>query len=218
MYWIITSGGLLMWPIVLAGLLAVAIFFERVLHYHRAQINTTDFLNGIRNLLGRRNHQEAIAMCQDTAGPVAKVVKAAIVNRNRSREELLEAVQDVARIEIVRLERYLPVLATIAQITPLIGFLGTVFGMIKIFKVIQVAQLASPGQMAQGIWEALLTTAGGLVVAIPAYIAYNFLVSRMQALVLDMERAANEMVTFLTRRDEDANVDEPIVLASNEKK
>lgn len=218
MSWIMTSGGLLMWPILFFGLVAVVIFFERLLCFHRAKINTTDFLNGIRNALMRGNMTEAVANADDAPGPVARVVKAAIINHDRSRDEIREAVQDVARVEIVRLERYLPVMATIAQVTPLMGFLGTVFGMIKIFKVIQVVQMANPGQMAQGIWEALLTTAGGLVVAIPAYIAHNYMVSRVQTLVLEMERAANEVVTLLTRRDDGTTIEEPIELTANQKK
>jgi len=194
-------GGPLMWLILLNAAIAVGIFLEKVFHFHRAQINTTDFVNGIRNALKRGNAIEAIALCDETPGPVAQVVKAGTANRERSREEIREAMENAARTEIARLERRLVVLATIAQITPLLGFLGTVLGMIQMFKVIQEAQLPSPGQLAGGVWEALLTTAAGLVVAVPAYVAYNYLVSRVQNLVLDMEKAANEFITFLSRRE-----------------
>jgi len=194
-------GGPLMWLILLNAAIAVGIFLEKVFHFHRAQINTTDFVNGIRNALKRGNVIEAIALCDETPGPVAQVVKAGTANRERSREEIREAMENAARTEIARLERRLVVLATIAQITPLLGFLGTVLGMIQMFKVIQEAQLPSPGQLAGGVWEALLTTAAGLVVAVPAYVAYNYLVSRVQNLVLDMEKAANEFITFLSRRE-----------------
>jgi biopolymer transport protein ExbB len=208
-----------MWLILFNGLLAVAIFFERLFHYHRAQISAVDFVNGIRNSLRRGNVIESIATCDETPGPVAQVVKSAVVNHDRSREDIREAVQDVARSEIARLERNLAILATIAQITPLIGFLGTVWGMIDIFRVIEKAQLANPGQLAGGVWQALLTTAGGLIVAIPTYIAYNYLVSRVQNLVLDMEKAANEIIAYFARRDQSANValEEPIVLGAKQK-
>lgn len=196
------QGGPLMWVILFNGVIALGIFLEKFLHYHRAHINATDFVNGIRNALKRGNTNESLTLCEDTPGPVAPVVKAGIINREHTREEIREAMQDAARVEIARLERRLVVLATIAQITPLIGFLGTVTGMIQMFKVIQVAQLPSPGALAGGVWEALLTTAGGLVVAVPAYVGYNYLVSRVHNLVLDMEQAANEMVNFLTRRDD----------------
>lgn len=206
-----SKGGPLMWLILFNGLLAVAVFVERWLQYHRAQIHAADFVNGIRNSLKRGNVIEAMANCDETAGPVAAVVKAAVMNHDRSRDEIHEAVQNVARTEVTRLERRLVVLATVAQVTPLIGFLGTVLGMIEMFKVIQEAQLPNPGQLAGGVWEALLTTAGGLVVAVPAYVAYNYLVSRVQHLVQDMEQAANDIVGFLTRRDQGDRGVEPIV-------
>ena len=198
---LMSQGGPLMWLILLNAAISVGIFFEKVFHFHRAAINTTDFVNGIRNALKRGNVIEAIALCDETPGPVAQVLKAGIVNRERSREEIREAMENAARTEIARLERRLVVLATVAQITPLLGFLGTVMGMIQMFKVIQEAQLPSPGQLAGGVWEALLTTAAGLVVAVPAYVAYNYLVSRVQNIVLDMERAANEFISFLSRRE-----------------
>ena len=214
---IITKGGPLMWFILVGAILAIAVFFERFFHYHRAQIHANDFVNGIINSLKRGNIVEAIATCDDTPGPVAQVVKAALVNHDRPRDEIREAVLDTARTEVTRLERNLPILVTIAQIEPLLGFLGTVTGMIKIFMVIEKTQLASPGQLAGGVWEALLTTAGGLVVAIPSYVAYNYLVSRVQSLVVDMEKAANEILAYLSRRDDRAPLDEPIILAEKRK-
>jgi biopolymer transport protein ExbB len=197
-----TKGGPLMWFILIGAILAVAIFFERLYRYHTAQIHTNDFVNGILNSLKRGNVKEAIDTCRNTAGPVAEVVMAAVNNHDRSREEIREAVQDTARTEVTRLERHLPVLVTIAQIEPLLGFLGTVWGMIQVFMVIETTQATTAGQLAGGVWQALLTTAGGLVVAIPSYIAYNYLVSRVQNLVLDMERAANETVQYLVRKED----------------
>jgi biopolymer transport protein ExbB len=212
-----TKGGPLMWFILVSAIIAVAVFVERLYYLHRAQIHTADFVNGIRNSLKRGNLIEAEANCNETAGPVAAVVRAAILNHDRSRDEMREAVQDVARTEVAHLERRLVVLATIAQITPLIGFLGTVLGMIQMFKDIQAAQLPSPGQLAGGVWEALITTAGGLVVAVPVYVAYNYLVSRVQNLVLDMEKGANEIVGFLARANSGNPVEEPIVLLTKQK-
>jgi biopolymer transport protein ExbB len=199
---IMTKGGPLMWFILISAILAVAIFFERLFHYHRAQIHTNDFVKGVLNSLKRGNVKEAIDTCRDTAGPVAQVVMAAVLNHDRSRDEIREAVQDTARTEVTRLERNLPILVTIAQVAPLIGFLGTVWGMIRVFMVIEVTQATTAGQLAGGVWQALLTTAGGLVVAIPSYIAYNYLVSRVQNLVLDMEKAANDTVQYLAHKEE----------------
>ena len=199
---IIAKGGPLMWFILISAILAIAIFFERLFHYHRAQIHTDDFVKGILNSLKRGNVKEAIDTCRDTACPVAQVVMAAVLNHDRSRDEIREAVQDTARTEVTRLERNLPLLVTIAQVAPLIGFLGTVWGMIRVFMVIEKTQGTNAGQLAGGVWQALLTTAGGLVVAIPSYIAYNYLVSRVQNLVLDMEKAANETVQYLAHKEE----------------
>ncbi|MCS7049867.1 MAG: MotA/TolQ/ExbB proton channel family protein [Verrucomicrobiae bacterium] len=194
MWEFLSKGGPLMWLIAACSVVAIGYFFDRLFHFHRATIDTRDFVAGIRNLLQRGQTAEALAMCDDTPGPVAQVVKTVVLNHQRPREELREAIQDVARVEVARLERGLVVIATVAQIAPLLGFLGTVTGMIRMFMVIQQAPLPNPGDLAGGIWEALLTTAAGLAVAIPTYLAYNFLVTRVQNLVLDMERAANEIV------------------------
>jgi biopolymer transport protein ExbB len=199
---IMAKGGPLMWFILISAILAIAVFCERLFHYHRAQIHTDDFVKGVLNSLKRGNVKEAIDTCRDTAGPVAQVVMAAVLNHDRSRDEIREAVQDTARTEVTRLERNLPILVTIAQVAPLIGFLGTVWGMIRVFMVIEITQATTDGQLAGGVWQALLTTAGGLVVAIPSYIAYNYLVSRVQNLVLDMEKAANETVQYLAHKEE----------------
>ncbi len=196
------KGGPLMWVIGALGLIALIIFLERLLLYHRSQIHALDFASGVRNALRRGNIPEAIAICDETAGPVAQVVKTVVSLHHLPPAELREAVQDSARSEVARLEKRLVVLATIAQVAPLLGFFGTVMGMIHMFRVIQEAQLPSPGQLAGGVWVALLTTAAGLAVAVPAYVGYNYLVSRVQQLVLDMEKAATEIINYLTRRDE----------------
>jgi len=214
---VMTKGGPLMWLILFNAIVAVVVFFERFFHFHRAQIHAGDFVQGILNALKRGNVIEAIGTCDDTPGPVSQVVKAAVVSHDRPRDEIRETVLDAARAEVTRLERNLPILVTVAQVAPLIGFLGTVTGMIKIFMVIEKTQLASPGQLAGGVWEALLTTAGGLIVSIPSYVAYNYLVSRVQNLVVDMEKAANDVLSFLTRREDRAVLDEPVIFAEKPK-
>jgi len=196
------KGGPLMWVIALLGLIALIIFLERLLLYHRSQIHAMDFAGGVRNALRRGNVPEAVAICNETAGPVAQVVKTIVTLHHLPIAEIREAVQDAGRSEVARMEKRLVVLATIAQVAPLVGFLGTVMGMIQMFREIQDKVLPSPGQLAGGVWVALLTTAAGLVVAVPAYVGYNYLVSRVQQLVFDMEKAANEVLNHLSRRDE----------------
>jgi len=191
----LSRGGPMIWLILIASAAAVVTFIERVLHYHRAQINSMEFLNGVRNVLKRDNVVEALAICDATAGPVARLVKVAILNRDKGRDGVREALEETGLIEVPPLEAKLNLLATIAQITPLMGLLGTVLGFIRIFSRLEAqGTLAHLEALSGGVWEALICTAAGLAVAIPAYAAYNYLVSRVNAIVLDMERSASEIV------------------------
>jgi len=195
----LTQGGPVLWLILLAGAVAFAVFIERLLHLHRAQINSTEFLNGVRTVLRRNNVVEAISICDATPGPVARLVKVAILNREFGRERVREAIEDAGLIEVPRLETKLSLVATIAQISPLLGLLGTVLGFIHVFTQMEVAGLnAHVGDLSQGIWQALICTAGGIAVAVPCYAGYNYLVSRVNSVVLDMERAATEIINIVT--------------------
>lgn len=198
------KGGPLMILIGLCSILAVAVFLERIFHFRRAQIDTEKFMSGMRNLLKKKSYIEALSICEETPGPVAAVLKAGILKHDRGKEQIREALENTSHYEIPRLEKNLVVLATVAQISPLLGLLGTVTGMIKAFmKIQEKAGFVNPGDLAQGIWEALITTAGGLVVAIPAFVAYNYLVHRVNNFVLDMEKASTELVELLAGDQED---------------
>ena len=193
------SGGLVMYPILLCSILFVAILIERLFHLHRAQINTGEFVAGIRNILKKRNIAEAVSICEETPGPVAHVIKAGLVKHDRAKSEIREAIDDAALHEVPRLEKNLVVLATIAHVSPLLGLFGTVLGMITVFdKIRELGGRTDAAQLAGGIGQALITTAAGLAVAIPVFIAYNYLVSRVGTLVWDMERSASEVVDLLT--------------------
>ncbi len=194
----LSNGGPMMWLILIASAAAVAVFVERVLHYHRAQINSMEFLNGVRNVLRRDNVVEAISICDATPGPVARLVKVAILNRDKGRDGVREALEETGLIEVPPLEAKLNLLATIAQIAPLMGLLGTVLGFIQVFTTLQTKTTVPTMQdMSGGVWQALICTAMGLAVAIPCYAGYNYLVSRVNAIVLDMERAATEITNIL---------------------
>jgi len=195
----LANGGPVLWLILLASAVALAVFVERLLHLHRAQINSTEFLNGVRNVLKRDNVVEAISICDATPGPVARLVKTAVLSRDFGRERVREAIEEAGLAEVPRLEDNLNLLATIAHITPLLGLLGTVVGFIHIFGQMEQAGLhAHIEQLSKGIWQALICTAAGLAVAVPCYAGYNYLVSRVNAVVLDMERAATEIVNIVT--------------------
>ncbi|MGH8022575.1 MAG: MotA/TolQ/ExbB proton channel family protein [Limisphaerales bacterium] len=196
---LLTNGGWVICLILLAAAVALVTFIERVLYCHRAQINSTEFLNGVRNVLKRDNVVEAISICDATPGPVARLVKTAILNRDKSRERVREAVEEAGMTEVPLLEERLNLIATIAQIAPLLGLLGTVIGFMEIFQQLrQLGPYAHVEELSRGISQALICAAAGIGVAIPVHAAYNYLVSRINKVVLDMERAAGEIVNIVT--------------------
>jgi biopolymer transport protein ExbB len=196
---LIFKGGPMLWVILMASAVAISVFIERVLHCHRAQINSAEFLNGVRTVLKRDNVVEALSICDATPGPVARLVKTAILNRDHGRERVRESLEEAGLAEVPRLEEKLNLLATIAQLSPLLGLLGTVMGFIHIFGQVEVAGLhANVEMLSKGVWEALICTGAGLGVSIPAHAGYNYLVSRVNNIVLDMEKAATEIVNIVT--------------------
>jgi biopolymer transport protein ExbB len=200
---LLTQGGPVIWLILLAAAIALATFIERVLYCHRAQINSAAFLNGVRTVLKRDNVVEAISICDATPGPVARIVKTAILSRDRGRERVREAVEEAGLAEVPLLEERLNLLATIAQIAPLLGLLGTIIGFIDIFGVLEhegpnAHLFGGEHSLAEGIWQALICAAAGIAVAIPVHAGYNYLVSRINKVVLDMERSGAEIVNILS--------------------
>jgi len=199
---LLANGGLVIWLILLAAAVALIVFIERVLYCHRSQINSAEFLNGVRNVLKRHNVVEAISICDATPGPVARIVKTAILNRDKGRERVREAVEEAGLTEVPRLEERLNLLATIAQIAPLLGLLGTILGFMDMFRQLQkdglYAHISGPNSLAEGIWTALICAAAGIAVAIPVHAGYNYLVSRINKIALDMEGAAGEIVNIVT--------------------
>jgi biopolymer transport protein ExbB len=195
----LAEGGWIIWVIVATSAVALAVFMERLLQYHRDQINSTEFLNGVRNVLKRDNVVEALAICDATPGPVPRLVKTAILNREKGREAVREALEDAGAWEVPKLEEKLNLLATIAQIAPLLGLLGTVLGFVHVFRAVQNDGLnAHVADLASGIWQALNCTAAGLAVSIPSYAGYNYLVGRVNTIVLDMEQISSEILNIVT--------------------
>jgi len=197
---IISRGGILMWPIVVTSIVALAITLERFISLRRATIDTREFMDTMRQVLRRNRIQEAVEICDETDAPVARIMKAGILNHDRSKEDIRESIQDAGHLEIPRLERYLSALATCANIAPLLGLLGTVAGMIKAFAEIQrLGGQVSPSDLAEGIGNALMTTAAGLSVAIPTLVVYNYFVTRVDNMIIEMEISSSELVDLLTR-------------------
>jgi len=204
--WIwIQKGGPIMYVIIGCSIIALTIVVERLLHLYMARANTKPFMQGVTNALRKNRIKESIDLCTQASGPLATILKAGILRHDRSRVEIKEAIEDAGLHEIPKLEKNIHVLATIAHISPLLGLLGTVLGMVKAFQVIQEKATAlypvNPADLAGGIWQALITTVAGLAVAIPTFVAYNFLVRRVESIVLDMERNSTDLVNILSRRD-----------------
>lgn len=197
---LLMKGGILMVPIVFTSVVALAITIERLWSLRRASTDSQKFMQGIRTVLRQHRYRDAVRLCEQNDGSIARILKAGLLRYNRSKEEIREAVEDAGHLEIPRLERYLSALATCANIAPLLGLLGTVSGMIKAFAQIQHKQgQVNPSDLAEGIGNALVTTAAGLTVAIPALVIYNYLVSRVDNMILDMEMSATELIELLTR-------------------
>jgi len=198
MWELMFKGGWIMWPIMVCSIAAAVLFLERVFHLHRAQIKPDDFLSGIYTIVNRGNTAEAVSICDQTPGPVAHMVRTALLHSDEPPLELKQTINKAGLGEIPRLEKNLGGLLTIAQLTPMLGLMGTVVGLIRVFMAMeQHAPLAEIGDLSAGIWQALTTTAVGIAVSIPAFAAYNFLLSRVENITLNMEYAAEEIYRFL---------------------
>lgn len=194
---LITKGGPLMILLLGCSIIAIAIFLERLFYFHRAAINVGDFLFGLRNLIKNNAFREAAAECASTPGPVPRVLHSAIRRYTASRTELKEIVQESGQLEVPKLEKHLGVLMSIAYIAPLIGLLGTVLGLVKTFVQMNEASFSTVSVLSKGVYESLITSAGGLMVAIPAYVFYAYLRSYARGLMFDMERAGIEIVNAI---------------------
>lgn len=204
---IVIKGGFMMIPLALCSILALAILFERLLSLRKIRINTKTFVLQVKNLLLRGRVEEAIELARSTPGPIAKITIAGLAKHNRPREELKDSIEAAAQSEVYHLERNLGILGTVAAIAPLIGFLGTVTGMIKAFMQVQsLGGNVDASVLAGGIWEALITTAAGLSVGIPALIFYNWLQSKVAHHVFEMQESSTELMdTLLEKEQRDEN-------------
>lgn len=194
---LITQGGPLIFLLLGCSLLAVAIFLERFFHFHRSSVVVPDLLQGVGNLVSRKNYVEALTVSAGTPGPVARVLKAVLTRYDAPRDELKAIVQEAGQLEVPRLERHLAVLIAIAYIAPLIGLLGTVLGLVDTFQPVAQNGFATATEMSRGVYSSLITSAAGIAVAIPAYVLYAWLASSVRHFMHDMERAGIEIVNMI---------------------
>jgi biopolymer transport protein ExbB len=194
---IMRDGGPVMWLIAACSLIATFIFLEKWFQFHREQVNVKELLKGLFNVLKRDGFVEAISLCDNTPGPAAKILAAAILAYEHGEKDIRLAIEDANAEEIPKLEKHVTILGTIGYITPLLGLLGTVLGMMQAFQTIHSKSVyLSAGDLSGAINLALTTTAAGLCVAIPCYIAYNYLLSRINSFSQEMEKAASEITFF----------------------
>ncbi len=191
------QGGILMYPLALCSIAAVAIILERALNLRRRKIIRPEIINVIDNIKGSEDLGLAYSICEKNPGPFSRVVLTALEHKDLPKEEIKEAILDTGRQQTRQLERGLPVLETIAAVSPLLGILGTVLGMIQIFQVITDYGVGQASALAGGIQVALITTAAGLFVGIPALVAFNYFTNKVDGFVLELEYWAGVLLNKL---------------------
>jgi biopolymer transport protein ExbB len=195
---IFLKGGFIMYPILLCSIVALTVIIDRYLVLRKAKINIPAFMVRIRGLIKKKDISGAVSYCMEEKSPVANIVRKGLKKYKLGHERVKEAIENAGKQEVSKLEKGLPVLASIAGIAPLLGFLGTVTGMITAFMTIEdLAGSANPSDLAGGIWEALVTTAFGLIVGIPALAFYNYFLGAVKRLIGDMEVVANDVVDII---------------------
>jgi biopolymer transport protein ExbB len=200
-----SSWNIVLIVIAVCSLLSFTIFLERFMFLRKSEIDTNKFIIGVRKTIKDGNIVEAIQNCEETGGTIANIIKAGLLKHNRSKEQIESAMEIAGLVEIARLEKNAKVLSIIAHIAPLIGLLGTVLGFIQAFSEMRMSGLVdiSATRIGEAMEYALVTTAAGLVVAIPSVIAYNYIVSRVEGFVLEIQTTSSEIVDLLIHQHED---------------
>jgi len=196
------QGGPVMWPLLAFSVLGLAVAIERFFALRKARVNVNEFLAKVRKaLMVNRSLRDAVKICEQYQGPVASVMKAGLLKFGQPKEDIEKTIENAALFEMGRLERGLSVLATTANIAPLLGFLGTVTGMIGSFDALAKQGLSNPAAVFAGVSEALITTATGLIIAIPIQLLYNYFMTKINKFVRDIETAANMLIETFGEMD-----------------
>lgn len=198
---LIERGGVIFVLIIVLSVVGAAIVIERLLFFRKNRGNEDQIMRRLEGTLAKGNFDEALAICEAMPSPITNLMRVGIEHRQYSREIIKMAISDAAALEIPRMERYLSALGTIAHVSPLLGLLGTVTGNIRAFGVLGQGGIGGgdPAILARGISEALLTTAAGIIVSIPAIAFYNYLVSRVNHSIIRLENRVNELVLYLKK-------------------
>jgi biopolymer transport protein ExbB len=208
MWELVQAGGGFMWPIIACSIAAVGILLERLWTLQRKRVLPPELIKKVSDLADKNQVTPKVIEALEKNSPLGRVLAAALTNRHRGRQIMMERVEDTGRHVVHELERFLNTLGTIASISPLLGLLGTVSGIIRAFNAVMLGGMGDPAKLAGGISEALITTAGGLAVAIPSFIAYRYLRGKVERIVIDMEKIA---VTFADSLDAPAQAEDTAV-------
>ena len=191
-------GGVVMWPILLCSLIAGVVIIEKFIVLRKAKVDPGQLMLKIRSALSRNDLVGAVNACSQVKAPIASILKKAIIKYKDGHGAMKEAIESAGKEEVFHLEKRLGLLANLAGLAPMLGFLGTVTGMIAAFRVIeQLGGNVNPSNLAGGIWEAMLTTAFGLIVGIPALGFYNYFVGKVNKFVFEIEQSAEEFMDFV---------------------
>lgn len=189
------DGGVVMWFLLAFSIISVAVMIERFWVLRKAKINVNEFLAKLRKaLIVNKSIRDAIKICEQYRGPLASIMKAGLLKYGQPKEDIEKTIETAALHEVGRLEKRLVILSSVANVAPLLGFFGTVSGMIQSFDALAEQGLSNPGAVAAGISEALITTAAGLLVAIPTQLAYNFFMNSINKSVRDIETSTNMLL------------------------
>ncbi len=200
----LSSNALILWILILCSIVAGGIFIERLFLLRKSTVDTNQLIIDLRQSIQEGNIIEAVQHCEEAGGTLAAILKAGIMRHNRSQDQIERSMEAAGRLEIAHLEKNAKILSIISHIAPLIGLLGTVLGFMQAFAEMRLSGMVdiTAARIGDALEYALLTTAAGLVVAIPALLAYNYLVSRIEAFVLEIQTTSTELVDLLISREE----------------
>jgi len=197
----IVQGGLVLWIIMVLAVVATAVVIERLLYFRGIAVDEVKLFSRVSACLEKGHFDEALAICDTNLSPLSGLMKVGIENRDMPEAVQKEMLRDAAAQEVPRLEAHISTLGTISNISPLMGLLGTVVGTMKAFGVLgQFGAVSDPSLLAKGVAQALITTVGGIVVAVPSVIFYNWLVTKVNAMIIRMENQVNKMILLVNGR------------------
>lgn len=198
MFDILQKGGFILWIIMGLSIIAIAIIIERLIFFSKILVDEDKLIDRLKSTLAKGHYDEALSICDNNPAPITNLMRVGIEHREHPSHVQKEVVMDAANQEVPKLERFLSALGTVAHIAPLLGLLGTVTGNINAFGVLgKFGSVGDPALLAKGISEALITTAAGMIVAIPSIVFYNFLASKVNHTIVRLENRVNEMVLLL---------------------